>query len=65
MPSPYIGNDDYYPPSLMDNGDGTGAVEYRKNTVSGLSIKAIWVGTQAEYDAVAVKDASTEYNIVA
>ena len=35
------------------------------NSVSGLVIKTLWVGTQAQYDAIAVKDANTQYNIVA
>ena len=35
------------------------------NPASGLSIKSIWTGTQAQYDAIAVKDANTQYNIVA
>lgn len=35
------------------------------NPVTGVSIKTLWVGTQAQYDAIAVKDANTQYNIVA
>jgi len=41
------------------------AVTSTTNPVTGGSIKTLWVGTQAEYDAIAVKDANTEYNIVA
>jgi len=28
-------------------------------------VKNIWCGTQAQYDAIATKDANTQYNIVA
>lgn len=31
------------------------------NTVSGAFIKATWTGTKAQYDAIAVKDANTQY----
>ena len=40
-------------------------VETVNNPMSGGFIKTIWVGTQAQYDAIATKDANTEYNIVA
>ena len=33
--------------------------------LTGGIIKTLWVGTQAQYDAIAVKDANTQYNIVA
>ena len=33
--------------------------------VTGVGIQSIWVGTQAQYDAIATKDANTQYNIVA
>ncbi len=32
---------------------------------SSVFVKNIWCGTQAQYDAIAVKDANTQYNIVA
>ena len=32
---------------------------------SPVSVKNTWCGTQAQYDAIAVKDANTQYNIVA
>ena len=32
------------------------------NSVSGLVIKTLWVGTQAQYDAIVTKDANTQYN---
>jgi len=35
------------------------------NPLTGGSIKTLWVGTQAQYDAIATKDANTQYNIVA
>jgi len=35
------------------------------NAVSGAHVKAVWVGTQAQYDAIAVKDVNTQYNITA
>lgn len=41
------------------------AVTYTTNSTSGAAINSIWVGTQAQYDAIAVKDANTQYNIVA
>lgn len=31
------------------------------NSVSGAQIKTIWFGTQAQYDAIATKDANTKY----
>lgn len=40
-------------------------VTYEQNLVTGGIVKTIWVGTQAEYDAITTKDANTEYNIVA
>lgn len=35
------------------------------NPLTGGIVKTIWVGTQAQYDAIAVKDSNTQYNIVA
>ena len=32
---------------------------------SSVFVKQIWCGTQAQYDAIATKDANTQYNIVA
>lgn len=32
--------------------------------VTSTSVKTIWVGTQAQYDAITVKDPNTEYNII-
>lgn len=32
---------------------------------SSVFVKNIWCGTQAQYDAIAVKDVNTQYNIVA
>lgn len=34
------------------------------NITSGAAVRRIWVGTQAQYNAISTKDASTEYNIV-
>ena len=33
--------------------------------VVGVGVQTLWVGTQAQYDAIAVKDANTQYNITA
>jgi len=35
------------------------------NPLTGGIIKTLWVGTQAQYDAIVTKDANTQYNIVA
>lgn len=35
-----------------------------ENVVRSTAVTNIWVGTQAEYDALAVKSLTTEYNIV-
>lgn len=35
-----------------------------RNPVTGVVINLIWNGTQAEYDAIAIKDANTLYVIV-
>lgn len=37
----------------------------KPNPATAGIIRTLWVGTQAEYDAIAVKDANTQYNIVA
>ena len=44
--------------------DATGVVTSTANPSSGVSIKTIWNGSQAEYDAIAVKDGTTLYVIV-
>lgn len=36
----------------------------KTNPLTGRIIKNIWVGTQAQYDAIAVKEPNTEYNII-
>ena len=50
---------------VSGSGVDSGLVTSTKNTVSGLYFNKAWVGTQAQYDAIAVKDANTQYNIVA
>lgn len=49
----------------LDGDVGNGIpVTSNTNPVSGAVVKSIWVGTQAQYDAIATKDINTEYNIV-
>lgn len=54
MKSPFSG--------LADSGAPVMAIV---NPLTGRLINTLWVGTQAQYDAIATKDANTEYNIVA
>ena len=45
-------------------GQQVGLVSSKTNPFTGLSIKTIWNGSQAQYDAISVKDDSTLYVIV-
>mgnify|MGYP000417363033 CR=1 FL=1 len=52
--------------ALLDHeGNELGAPVTATANLTGGSIKTLWVGTQAQYDAIAVKDTNTQYNIVA
>lgn len=42
-----------------------GVVRAIRNPVTGGIVKTLWSGTQAQYDAISVKDADTLYIIVA
>lgn len=50
--------------ALLDDVGLSNLVKYQNNDVNG-GITKIWTGTQAQYDALAVKDDSTLYVIVA
>lgn len=47
-----------------DIGDAGVPVMGKTDPVTGVVINTIWNGTQAQYDAIAVKDANTLYVVV-
>lgn len=48
----------------LETADGGSVVTAQTNPVTGGIIKTLWTGTQAQYDAIATKDANTMYVIV-